>query len=53
MVDKKSKKKEKEPIKITHIMRDGTERKSVEGYVIPYNEQTKIVYMMLTGISVK
>ena len=47
-----AKKKEKEPVKITHIMKDGTVRDSIEGYVIPYNQQTKIIYQMLAGVKV-
>lgn len=35
-------------IKITHILADGTVRDSMEGYIIPYNEDTKIVYQLLS-----
>lgn len=31
-------------IKVTHVMSDGTERDSVKGFVIPYNEDTKAFY---------
>lgn len=47
------KKKEKEPIKIVHIMKDGTVRDSIEGYVIPVNNDTKVLYNMLAGIKAK
>lgn len=33
--------------KITHIMADGSVRDSIEGYVVPYNEHTAIVYELL------
>lgn len=35
-------------IKIIHIMADGTIRDSIEGLVIPYNENTKIAYQLLS-----
>jgi len=34
-------------IKIIHTMADGTVRDSVEGYEIPYNETTAVVYDLL------
>ena len=34
-------------IKIIHKMADGTIRDSVDGYVIPYNKETAIVYHLL------
>lgn len=34
----------RENAKITHIMADGTIRDSIEGYVIPYNENTAHIY---------
>ena len=34
-------------IKIIHKMADGTIRDSVEGYEIPYNEETAITYQLL------
>lgn len=37
--------------KITHIMADGSVRDSIEGYVIPYNQQTAIVYELLAKYS--
>ncbi|GEM_PF-2139782 len=49
---KKSKENEKKPIEIIHIMKDGTVRDSIEGYEIPVNEDTKIIYAMLAGIKI-
>lgn len=37
--------------KITHIMADGSVRDSIEGYVIPYNQQTAVVYELLAKYS--
>ena len=34
-------------IKIIHTMADGTVRDSIEGYEIPYNEVTAVVYDLL------
>ncbi|NLJ31122.1 MAG: hypothetical protein GX424_05935 [Clostridiales bacterium] len=33
--------------KITHVMADGTVRDSIEGYVVPYNQQTAICYELI------
>jgi len=33
--------------KFTHIMLDGTVRDSIDGMVIPVNENTEVVYRML------
>ncbi|MBP1925841.1 hypothetical protein J2Z76_001702 [Sedimentibacter acidaminivorans] len=46
------KKKEKEPIKITHVMADGSVRDSIEGYVIPGNDKFKVIYQILAGVKV-
>lgn len=35
---------------VTHIMADGTERDSMEGYPIPYNEKTAVAYHILANI---
>ncbi len=42
--------KKKEPIKIIHIMKDGTIRDSLTDYIIPGNESTKIIYQILAGV---
>jgi len=42
--------KSKRPIEIIHIMKDGTVRDSIEGYEIPVNEDTKVIYAMLAGV---
>ena len=34
-------------LKITHTMADGTVLDSVEGYEIPYNDTTAVVYNLL------
>jgi len=34
-------------IKITHTMADGTIRDSVDGYEIPYNDETAKIYKLL------
>lgn len=49
---KRKEEEKKGPVKITHIMKDGTVRDSIEGYEIPVNEDTKIIYAMLAGIDV-
>ena len=35
-------------IKIIHKMSDGTVRNSIDGYEIPYNAETSVVYGFLT-----
>jgi len=47
MVEKEKDEIDDSKIKITHIMADGTIRNSVDGYEIPYNEVTAIVYQLL------
>lgn len=34
-------------IKIAHIMADGTNRDSIKGYKVPYNDKTAIAYRLL------
>lgn len=36
-------------IRIIHTMADGSVRDSVDGYIIPYNEKTSIVYELLAN----
>lgn len=38
-------------IKITHVMKDGTERDSIEGVVIPLNEKTELFYNTMKSIA--
>lgn len=38
-------------IKITHVMKDGTERDSIEGVVIPLNEKTELFYNTMKTIA--
>ena len=38
-------------IKITHVMKDGTERDSIEGVVIPLNEKTELFYNPMKTIA--
>lgn len=45
-MSKKKSELEWEP-KITHIMADGTVRDSVEGYEVPFNDQTEVAYRLL------
>lgn len=35
-------------MKIIHVMSDGTERDSIEGFVIPLNEETKPFYELIS-----
>jgi hypothetical protein len=46
---KKNEKKD-ESVKIIHIMKDGTSRDYIDGYIIPGNDSTKIIYQMLAGL---
>lgn len=34
---------------VTHILADGTTRKSMKGYEVPYNENTSLAYYMLAN----
>ena len=43
----KTNQNEKEKIVVRHIMADGSERDSIEGYVIPVNEYTEIAYRIM------
>lgn len=40
-------------MEIVHIMADGTKRKSIAGYEIPYNSKTKIVYKLMAKAEAK
>lgn len=35
---------------VTNILADGTERDSMEGYKVPYNENTAVAYHILANI---
>jgi hypothetical protein len=37
-------------MKVVHVMADGTERDSVEGLVIPYNEATRSYYNYMANL---
>ncbi len=37
-------------LKITHVMKDGTERDSIEGLVVPLNEKTELFYNTISSI---
>lgn len=40
-------------ITIVHTMADGTVRDSIEGYVIPYNDKTAIIYELLVKSTIE
>lgn len=49
---KKSRKKEQHPkLYVVNRLKDGTIRKSMKGYEVPYNETTAIAYRLLAEYS--
>lgn len=40
-------------MKIRHIMSDETVRDSLKGFVIPYNEQTEMIYQIIAESNLK
>lgn len=36
-------------MKITHILKDGTTLDTMKGFEIPYNDQTKAIYVMIAN----
>ncbi|MBU7455871.1 BOW99_gp33 family protein [Leuconostoc fallax] len=40
-------------MKVTHILKDGSVRETMKGYVIPYREDTKHIYEVLTHIALE
>lgn len=37
-------------MKVTHVLKDGTRLDSMKGYVIPYREDTKVLYKKMASI---
>ncbi|MDI6667095.1 hypothetical protein QMA56_05145 [Leuconostoc falkenbergense] len=40
-------------MKVTHILKDGTRRDSMKGFVIPVNEDTEHIYQTIARIQME
>ena len=40
-------------MKVTYVLKDGTEMDSMKGYVIPYREDTKQIYRALANMAIE